>query len=71
MDKLANHVEENTMPSVKTEEQLEEEFADYFIEKIKKLRKDLEHYPIYEPLVEDTLRFDCFKKLLCGELRKW
>lgn len=62
---------ENPMPDNRTDEQLAEDFADYFIGKIQKIRDNLDHFPEYEESMHQTeSNIKNFKPLSEAEVRK-
>ena len=46
---------ENPMPQAESDQQLAEEFADFFIGKIDKIQEELNHFELYEPTAKDQV----------------
>ena len=46
---LTNNTSENPVPETSIDEKLAKDFADFFKNKIQKIRDALDHHPTYEP----------------------
>ena len=46
---------ENPMPQAESDQQLAEEFADFFIGKIDKIQEELDHFELYKPTTKDQV----------------
>ena len=46
-------VHENPLPEYENDEKLANRFVNFFVDKIKKIRDDLDTYPLYEPPLHD------------------
>ena len=51
----------NPLPEHNDSEQLANEFADFFMEKIRKIRSSLDAHPIFNPHGPAKANFDSFK----------
>ena len=58
------------MPKSHCEEQLAEEFADYFMAQIKKIHDSLKNYPAYKPVHWDIKLLRKFQPLTEQEVSK-
>ena len=61
---LTNNTSENPMPETSSDEKLAENFEDFFMNKIQKIRDALDHHPTHEPI--DTTahcKMDSFEKM--------
>ena len=62
---------ENIMPESFSDVELAEKFAPFFIEKIAKIRNNLDQHPLYTPLVQPMpILLENFIKLLEGDVHK-
>ena len=52
---------DNPLPEHNDSEQLADEFADFFMEKIRKIRNSLDAHPIFNPHGPAKASFDSFK----------
>ena len=43
------------MPPVESNQLLAEEFADFFVDKIKKIQENLSQYDLFEPAVNESI----------------
>ena len=68
VNKIAGHTSENSMPKHDSNDQFAEEFANYFMDKIKKIRDDLEHHPKYIPSVREVESFSNFRLMTKDEV---
>ena len=60
---LMGKVKTNILPDSSDDSALATEFADFFIEKITKIRDELRHVPRYTPSEGVTSKFSCFTEL--------
>ena len=67
---LIGRTVENPMPESESDEQLTEDFADYFMEKIKKIWDSLSGYEKYKPNHKSTSTFSTFKLITKEEAAK-
>ena len=71
---LVNHLTnckmENPLPSRNTDKELADEFADYFIWKIVKIRNELDEYPIYYPSNSNVPKLSNFNELDQDQVEK-
>ena len=67
---LIGRTVENPMPESESDEQLAEDFMDYFMEKIKKIRDSLSGYQKYKPNHKSTPTFSTFKPITEEEAAK-
>ena len=58
------------MPDEDDKDKLADEFADYFLGKIQKIRDQLDHYDKYSPLNKDLPRMSSFKPVSKEEVSK-
>lgn len=61
---------ENPMPSCENDTILSENFADFFMNKIGKIRDSLKEFPNYKPRPKDVESFETFQELEESEIRK-
>ena len=61
---------ENPFPSQTSDKDLAEEFADFFMDKIQKIRDNLTGYPTYEPTKKITTRLAEFRPFEQTEVKK-
>ena len=61
---------ENPMPPGKMDDQLAEEFAKFFMQKIKAIQDGLEHHSLYTPRDTGIPRLETFKQVLESNV-KW
>ena len=54
VNRIVGCTSENSMPKHDSDDQLAEEFVNYFINKIKKIRDDLKQHPKYIPSVREV-----------------
>ena len=67
---LIGRTVENPMPESESDEQLAEDFADYFMEKIKKIQDSLSSYQKYKSNHKSTPTFSAFKPITEEEAAK-
>ena len=67
---IMGRASENPMPKSHCDEQLAEEFVDYFMAKIKKIHDSLKNYPTYEPVHQDIKQLREFQPLTEQEVSK-
>ena len=60
---LTGHKPEIPLPTRRSDKELAEEFASFFLSKIVKIREELDHYPLYQPLKSDMTELNNFRKL--------
>ena len=58
----------NPLPEPNDSEQLANEFADFFMEKIKKIRNSLDAHPIFNPHGPAKASFDSFKPVSIDDI---
>ena len=46
---ITGNMSENPLPEAELDEELANDFTDFFIQKIQKIRDSLEHHPKYDP----------------------
>ena len=64
MDNLTGCEKINPMPESESKQALAEEFADYFLEKIDKIRRQLDECELFDPSVsQEILQMNQFKEL--------
>ena len=68
VNRIVGHTSENSMPKHNSNDQLAEEFANYFMDKIKKIRDDLEQHSKYIPLVREVESFSNFRPMTEDEV---
>ena len=68
VNKLMGSITQNPLPPNKTDEELAEEFARYFLSKIKKIRETFTNTPSYETLPHNIPRFTSFHPLTESEV---
>ena len=70
VNNITGRVRVNPMPPGKSDENLAEEFADYFLNKINKIRDDLANCPTYSPSSTCTHELSCFNSVTEEEVKK-
>ena len=68
VNKLTGSIAQNPLPSNKTDEELAEDFARYFLSKIEKIRETFTNTPPYETLPHNVPRFPSFQPLTESEV---
>ena len=63
VNKLLGNITENPLPPNKTDEELAEDFAKFFLSKIEKIREKFINMPAYKPAQHDTPKFASFHPL--------
>ena len=66
---LTGRTPNNPLPKHDDEETLANEFADFFIWKIKKIRQELGNKPEYKPSPSNTPKLNSFKAVTEGEIK--
>ena len=59
----------NPMPETTSDQELAEQFAEFFIGKIEKIRNELAQFPQYTPPRKDTTIFGKFNTMSCEDIR--
>ena len=67
---LTNTASQNPLPETLDDELLANEFAEFFIGKIQKIRNDLDDLPLYEPSESAVPTFSSFKPMSSEEVLK-
>ena len=67
---LSGHKPEIPLPARKSDKELAEEFASFFLSKIIKIREELDHYPLNQPLKPLIAKFNNFKNLDEDQVRR-
>ena len=65
---LMGRTSENPMPKSESDDQLAENFVDFFMEKIKKICDSLQDYDVYKPCDSESKKFSKFVPLLEQEV---
>ena len=60
---LTGHKPDIPLLARDTDKELADEFADFFIQKIIKIRDELDDYPTYQPSNSDVPKFNSFKEI--------
>ena len=68
VNRIVGHTSENSMPKHDSDDQLAEEIANYFMDKIKKIRDDLKQHPKYIPSVREVDSFFNFRPMTEDEV---
>ena len=68
MNGLMGRTSENPMPKSELDNQLVENFADFFMEKIKKICDSLQDYDVYKPCNSESNKYSEFVPLLEQEV---
>ena len=66
---ITGNVSENPLPDWESDEELANDFADFFIQKIQKTRDSLEHHPKYDP--SKSPKGPGGAMMVHGSLRRW
>ena len=67
---LTGHKPEIPLPTRRSDKELAEEFASFFLSKIVKIREELDHYRLYQPSKSNIPKFNNFRKLEGDQVRK-
>ena len=67
---LTGTATENPLPPGKTDNQLAEDFVEFFMNKIQTIRNNLADHPLYKPEPTNIPKFDTFKKLREEDVKK-
>ena len=67
---LTGTATENPLPPRKTDNQLAEDFAKFFMSKIQNIRDNLAKHPLYKPKPTNIQKLDTFKKLSTEDVKK-
>ena len=67
---LAGHKPENPLLPRNTDKELANEFADFFISKIVRIRQELDKHPLYQPSMSDVPELNNFRELYEDEVLK-
>lgn len=67
---LTGSKSDNPMPLIEDDNTLADKFADYFMNKIKKIRNSLKDHENYKPSVKDINQFRSFEELSQLEIKK-
>ena len=71
VDEITGKKSENKLPADKSDRELADEFANFFMEKILKIRDSLKDQPTYSPLSHGSVpSLDSFKELTDDEVKK-
>ena len=66
---LTGTMSNNPLPKHDDEETLANEFADFFIGKIKKIRQELDNKPEYKPITSNIQKLNSFKAVTKDEIK--
>ena len=67
---LTGHKPDNPLLARGTEQELANEFADFFIQKIIKIREELDDYPTYQPSDLHVPKFNSFNEICKDQVQK-
>ena len=67
---LTGHKPEIPLPTRRSDKELTEELASFFLSKIVKIREELDHQPLYHPSKSDIPEFNNCRKLEDDQVRK-
>ena len=67
---LTGTATKNPLPPGKTDNQLAEDFVEFFMNKIQTIRGNLADHPLYKPKPTNIPKFDTFKKLREEDVKK-
>ena len=67
---LTGTATENPLPPGKTDNQLAEDFAKFFMNKVQTIRDNLADHPLYKPKPTNIQKLDTFKNLSTEDVRK-
>ena len=70
MKDLTGGKSDNPMPMTENDKCLADNFADFFMEKVQKIRDNLKHYRKYEPSMRIVPKFGKFDELCEDDIRK-
>ena len=63
INNLTNNTKDNLLPKSQSDEGLANEFAQYFMSKIKSIRDMLDSHPLYKPTRRDVPKLSRFSKI--------
>ena len=69
VNSITNSVKENPMPYGKTDNELADSFANFFMEKVEKITDELKGFPHFEPSEKNVLKLSDLKPLTTDELK--
>jgi hypothetical protein len=69
MKDLTGSASENPLPTAEDGSSLADQFADYFMDKIEKIRESLKDFSNFSPFVRDVQCFEIFEELSENEVR--
>ena len=70
LNSILGNKNENQLPKGTTNSQLAEDFTDYFLEKIDKIREGFTNIPAYKPNKRDTPKLKNFTSITQNQLEK-
>ena len=62
INNLTNNTKDNSLPKSQSDEGLANEFAQYFMSKIKSIKDTLDSHPLYKPTRRDVPKLSRFLK---------
>ena len=70
LDSILGDKNENQLPTGTTDSQLAADFADFFLNKIDRIREEFTNIPAYQPNEGDTSKFKNFTPITQNQLEK-
>ena len=70
LNSILGNKNENQLPKGTTDSQLAEDFTDFFLEKIYKIREGFTNLPVYQPNERDTPKLKNFTTITQNQLEK-
>ena len=67
---LTGHKPELPLPPRRSDQELADEFANFFFSKIVKIREELDHHPLFQPSKSIKPKFINFRKLEEDQVKK-
>ena len=70
INNLTNNNKENPLPESQSDEGLANQFAQYFMSKIKSIRDSLDSHPLYKPIRREVPEFSRFSRITEDQVEK-
>ena len=68
INNLTNNKKDNPLPESQSDEGLANQFAQYFMSKIKSIRDSLDSHPLYKPTRREVPKFSRFSRITEGQV---
>ena len=70
INNLTNNNKDNPLPESQSDESLANQFAQYFMNKIKSIRDSLDSHPLYKPIRREVPTFSSFSRITEDQVEK-